>query len=398
MLAPRGCWCLTPSPERHPPPLDDSCTQVRMTMDEAVRSGAAIRAPPTSENSGAAIPLDWTAHLDASHAPTFVSGRETYWMAVRCFHYWPDLRALRTLSVAIAGLDLTNHVHNRHCATGVGYSMVFDSGVLFEDISVILASVRVAIALFEEGCSGECIPHLGRLAHLLGLMTRSDMGAHRESCARYDVFNYMSFSHNFPRGVLDPLGLGLSLFRLGAQFQSTPCMMEVLRVKAIQMWAGKVGEGLDLDVVERFILRWEGPISLYQATAAAEDEYGAYGDTAEFGTRASMGRFVLGSAWTPTPVVRLDNYLHAPYQYAFTARNLSLDFANVPVVPVTCDLLIFGDAVDALEGEGCNDPQHDLPNGYSQFVDASAFDIDMNLKACPIVLELGQAYKRTRIG
>jgi len=101
VLAPRGCWCLTPSPERHPPPLDDSCTQVRMTMDEAVRSGATGHAPPIYQSWGATIPLDWTAHMDASHAPTFVSGRETYWMAVRSFHYWPDLRALRTLSVAI---------------------------------------------------------------------------------------------------------------------------------------------------------------------------------------------------------------------------------------------------------------------------------------------------------
>ena len=376
-----------------------------MTMDEAVRSGATRHAPPIYQSWGATIPLDWTAHMDASHAPTFVSGRETYWMAVRCFYYWPDLRALRTLLVAIAGLDLTNHVHNRHCATGVGYSMVFDSGVLFEDVSVILASVHAAVALFEEGCSGACIPHLARLALLLGLMTRSDMGAHRESCARYDVFSDI-FTRNFPRGVLDPVGLGLSLFRLGARFQSTPCMMEVLRFKAINLCDGRVGEGPDPDLVERFICRWEGPISLYQATAAAEDEYGAYGDTAEFGTRASMLRVLIGSDWMPPPVVRMDHYLHDPCQYAFTARNLGLDFAHVPVLPVPCDLLIFGDAVEASEGEVCNEPQHDLLIGVGEFVDAAAFDIHMNLKACPIVFELEadwqvetlQTFKRARIG
>ena len=57
-------------------------------------------------------------------------------------------------------------------------------------------------------------------------------------------------------------------------------------------------------------------------------------------------------------------------------------------VPVYTECYYSGDAVEALEGEVCNDRQHDLLIAYSQFVDAAAFDKNMNLKACPIVLEL----------
>ena len=224
---------------------------------------------------------------------------------------------------------------------------------------------------------------LGHLALLVGLMTRSDMGPHRRDCARYDVL---------PEELLDLDGLGLSLFRLGALFQSSPCMMEVLRAHVSSRWGNREVVPVTITSLQCVASKWHRWVCMYEASADVEDPTGAYAETAKLGTWASLISMTRDPSWRLPLAVAGVQFLNHRSSYGSEALGASRNIArDLDACTARCEMLRVPRV--SLGGPDatmvCETPKRRRTTGTTedlviatcpQFVDAAALDMIQNQK------------------